>query len=117
MQVCSACHDPNVAAGPPRTPGEWDAVLSQMQGFGAVASPEEFAAIRGYLLQTFGKVNINTASAADIGAVLQLKPDVSSAVVAYRNDHGAFKSADELKLIPGIDMSQVTDRQNRIQFQ
>ena len=48
-------------------------------------------------------VDINTADAATIAATVKGVGEAkAAAIVAYRNDHGAFKSVDDLVLVKGI---------------
>jgi len=49
-----------------------------------------------------GQVNINTATVEQLQAVKGIGPKTAEAIVAYRNEHGAFKSIDELEKIKGI---------------
>lgn len=47
-------------------------------------------------------VNINTASADELKALPGIGPSKATAIVAYRNEHGKFKSVEELKNVKGI---------------
>ncbi|WP_348671958.1 helix-hairpin-helix domain-containing protein [uncultured Abyssibacter sp.] len=50
-----------------------------------------------------GPVNINAASAATLAEELDgVGPVTAQRIVAYRKDHGAFKSAEELKKVKGV---------------
>jgi|GEM_PF-254083 len=61
-----------------------------------------------------GPVNINTATAAELAAAIKGVGDKkAAAIVAYRNEHGSFKSVDELKNVPGIgDKTVEANRSN-----
>jgi competence ComEA-like helix-hairpin-helix protein len=49
------------------------------------------------------KLNINTASAAELSDGLAGVGDVlAERIVAYRGEHGPFRSVDELRNVPGI---------------
>ena len=53
-------------------------------------------------------VNINTADAATLAHALDgVGTSKAEAIVNYRNEHGAFKSADELDLVNGIGASLI----------
>ena len=59
-----------------------------------------------------GKVNINSADAATIAAGLNGVGEAKAdAIVAYRTEHGPFKSADQLAEVKGIGLK--TDEMNR----
>lgn len=61
------------------------------------------------------KVNINTADAATIDRVLlNVGPAKAEAIVAYRKQHGAFKSAEELAQVKGIGLKTVEKNSDRI---
>jgi len=58
--------------------------------------------------QSADKVNINTASAAEIERTLiNIGASRAQAIVEYRQQHGDFKSADELAKIRGIGLRTV----------
>ncbi|HET7845806.1 MAG TPA: ComEA family DNA-binding protein [Xanthomonadales bacterium] len=57
-------------------------------------------------------VNINTADAATMAARLNgVGESKAEAIVAYREEHGAFKSVDQLAQVKGIGLK--TDEKNR----
>jgi len=48
-------------------------------------------------------IDINTADAATIAGTMKGVGEAkAAAIVTYRNDHGAFKSVDDLMLVKGI---------------
>lgn len=55
-------------------------------------------------------VNINTADAATLDRELKgIGPSRAAAIVAYRTQHGPFKSVDELALVAGIGQKVIDD--------
>ena len=63
------------------------------------------------------KVNINTADAATIDAVLvNVGPAKAQAIVDYRKANGVFKSAEELAMVKGIGLKTVEKNRDRISF-
>jgi competence protein ComEA len=61
------------------------------------------------------KVNINTADAATLDRVLVgVGPSKAEAIVAYRKQNGAFKSADQLVSVKGIGLATVEKNRDRI---
>lgn len=55
------------------------------------------------LAQTMnGLVNINTADEAALISLDHIGKAKAQAIVKYRQEHGMFKSVDELKAVPGI---------------
>lgn len=63
------------------------------------------------------KVNINTADAATIDAVLvNIGPAKAQAIVDYRKANGVFKSAEELAMVKGIGLKTVEKNRDRIEL-
>lgn len=61
------------------------------------------------------KVNLNTADAATIDRVLlNIGAAKAEAIVAYRKEHGAFKSPEQLALVKGIGLKTVEKNRDRI---
>lgn len=49
-----------------------------------------------------GRVNVNTASQAEIENLPGIGPSKAAAIVAHRDEHGPFKSCDDLGQVNGI---------------
>ena len=49
-----------------------------------------------------GKVNINTASAAELETLPRIGPKVAQRIVDYRTQHGDFKRVEEIMKVRGI---------------
>ena len=61
------------------------------------------------------KVNINTADAETLARVLvNVGPSKAQAIVDYRDEHGPFKSADQLAQVKGIGLKTVEKNRDRI---
>lgn len=61
------------------------------------------------------KVDINNADAATLDRVLDgVGPSKAEAIVAHRQKHGAFRSADELVEVKGIGLALVEANRDRI---
>jgi competence protein ComEA len=61
------------------------------------------------------KVNINTADAATLDRVLiNVGPAKAQAIVAYRKQHGAFRSAEQLAQVQGIGLKTVEKNREMI---
>lgn len=56
----------------------------------------------GFNLSVLAGVDINTASQADLESVKGLGPVKAKAIIEYRNQHGMFKSVEELANVKGI---------------
>lgn len=62
-----------------------------------------------------GPVNINTADAATIAKELvNVGPKTAEAIVAYRDEHGPFKSVDDLKNVKGVGDKTIEKNEGNI---
>jgi competence protein ComEA len=60
-------------------------------------------AVGAVLAETMtGLVNINTADEMTLITLDHIGKAKAQAIVKYRGEHGAFKTIDELKAVPGI---------------
>lgn len=55
-----------------------------------------------FATSAFAKVNINTATVADLEALPGIGPAKAEAIVKYREEKGSFKSPEDLKNVQGI---------------
>lgn len=63
-----------------------------------------------------GKLDINRASAAELAAVLNgVGLAKAEAIVAYRTEHGPFKSIEQLAEVKGIGLKTVEKNRDRIE--
>ncbi|HTO71738.1 MAG TPA: helix-hairpin-helix domain-containing protein [Myxococcota bacterium] len=49
-----------------------------------------------------GVVNVNSATADELGLLPGIGPAKAEAIIRYRKEHGAFKNVDELSQVKGI---------------
>jgi len=62
------------------------------------------------------KVNVNTADAAAIAAALNgVGESKAEAIVAYRQEHGPFKSPEQLAQVKGIGLKTVEKNRDMIE--
>ncbi len=117
-QVCAnMCHGWDIVLGGPRMlPSQWDFVVSDMLGRGAMATQEQLDAIGPWLKWTWGAVWVNSAAPAELGAVLGLTSEEAEAVVRHREQHGKFADLDALKAVPGVDPEKLEARSAAIVF-
>ncbi|MDA3922893.1 MAG: helix-hairpin-helix domain-containing protein [Salinisphaera sp.] len=62
-----------------------------------------------YAGAAFAAVNINTADASSLSSLAGIGSVKADAIVAYRDDHGDFKSLDELTNVNGIGSKTVSN--------
>jgi competence protein ComEA len=119
VQSCGTCHDASRAASIRLTRDGWAAVIDSMQRFGARISEAEFPVILDYLSTHFlgealQPLNLNTATQIDLEAAGGLLRREAAAVIRYREQHGRFKSLDDLKQVPGLDFKKIESRRDAV---
>jgi competence protein ComEA len=78
-----------------------DKVLVPAKGGGAEA-PAGSGPASGPAGSSGGLVNLNTATAADLETLPGVGPSTAQKIIAYRTDHGGFRTVDDLLNVPGI---------------
>jgi competence protein ComEA len=63
---------------------------------GAAAAPGAPGAAQG------GTINLNTATAAELDALPGIGPAIAGRIIAYRDQHGGFRTVKDLMKVPGI---------------
>ena len=116
FKVCGSCHGPESVLGTLRTRQEWSDVIDQMAQSGAQASDQEYDQILDYLVRSFSPIAINKAPAKALELALDVPQSVAEAIVTYRQEKGDFKSADDLKKVPGLESGKVDGRKERLVF-
>jgi competence protein ComEA len=61
-------------------------------------------------------VNVNKADAAELQSSLYLSGKDAAAIVDYRKQNGDYKSLDDLKKVPGIDVGKIDNAKQKIGF-
>jgi competence protein ComEA len=119
VKACAPCHEARRAASVRLTRDGWAAVIDSMQKRGARVSEQEFPVILDYLATYFPgealqPLNLNTASQIDLEAAGGLLRREAAAVIRYREQHGRFKTVDDLKQVPGLDFKKIENRRDAI---
>jgi len=114
-KVCGTCH-PTTLIDSFRSEPDWKETVAVMVSNGAKGTDEEFARVMRFLLRNWTRINVNTAKADEISAVLDISDASAQTVVSYRVEHGPFKTIDDLKRVPGIEAAKLAERKDRITF-
>lgn len=62
------------------------------------------------------KININTASAGELDKLPGVGPAIAEKIVQYRQTHGSFDKAEDLKKVPGIGESKYNKMKDQIRI-
>ena len=118
-KACGTCHEGRRAGSVRLTREGWAAVIEDMQRRGASVSAQEFPIVLDYLTTHFlgealQPLNLNTATQIDLEAAGGLLRSQAAAVIRYREQHGRFKTLDDLKNVPGLDFKKIESRRDSV---
>jgi competence protein ComEA len=120
-KLCQNCHElaRSVSRGQDRD--GWQATINKMVAFGAQGTDQELAVVLDYLSKYFPAeelppVNVNKAPAIELESRLSLRRSQAAAIIAYRSKNGKFKSIEDLKKVPGVDVEKIEAKKDRIVF-
>jgi competence ComEA-like helix-hairpin-helix protein len=132
QQKCANCHALKVVTGKRASRQQWSTIVDQMISRGADVSDDEIDTLLDYLVKNFGpatgqtgaekghdrtgQVNVNTASASELAAALDLTVAESTSIVSYRERNGNFKEWRDLTKVPGIDAKKIESNKDRLVF-
>ena len=116
VQICTECHGSDTFTGFRRSRAEWESVVGDMTGRRGGATPEEMTAIMKYVVTQFGRVNVNRAAAAELVEIVGVANAEATAIVDYRTKNGEFRSFDDLRKVPGVDVANLESRKDRLVF-
>ena len=95
--------------------------MDKMVSLGAKGTQKEFDAIVDYLAATYpadevAKIKINEARAIELESGLSLPRSQAAAIIQYRTKNGDFKSIEDLKKVPGVDVAKIEAKKDRLVF-
>jgi competence ComEA-like helix-hairpin-helix protein len=115
-KICSSCHEIDTVTSSRRTRLGWQQITDDMISRGAEGSDEDMAAVIAYLTTWFGKINVNTATVAELQKTLGLSEKEAHAITAYREQNGKFKNYDELEKVAGVEPEKLRSKRSLIAF-
>src|SRR5882672_1920726 len=121
QKLCSGCHDLDKSVSLKQDRAGWQRTIEKMLAFGAKATDQEFNAVLDYLSKNFPaddvpKINVNKASAIEFESGLSLRRSQAAAIIQYREKNGPFKSIEDLKKVPGIDVEKIEAKKDSLIF-
>jgi len=121
QKLCSQCHELDKAFSLSQDRPGWQGTIDKMVGFGMKGTEQERSAVLEYLVKNFPadelpKINVNEAKAIELESGLSLRRSQAAAIIQYREKNGPFKSIEDLKKVPGIDVAKIEAKKDRLVF-
>ena len=89
-------------------------VLLTLVSFSGVVSTSVFAADSPAATSVLETIQLNQATAEELQALPGIGPSLSERIVAYRTEHGPFKSIDQLTEVKGIGDAKLAKFRNHL---
>lgn len=120
-KICTQCHELERSVSLRQDRDGWQATMNKMVSLGAKGTDQEFQAVVDYLARNYPgdaipRINVNKARAIELESGLTLKRSEAAAIIDYRTKHGDFKSIEDLKKVPGIDVAKIEAKKDRLTF-
>ena len=120
-RLCQGCHDMSQSVSLRQDRNGWSATLIKMVGFGVQATEEELGVLVEYLAKHYPAgelppLDVNKARAIQLESRLSLRRSEAAAILRHRDEHGPFKSLNDLLAVPGIDTAKIESKQDRLVF-
>jgi competence protein ComEA len=120
-RVCKGCHDVTKSVSLRQDRDAWAITMKKMVSLGTKAPDKDLELIFEYLVKNFPAdevppVNINKATAIELESRLSLRRSQAAALIRYRNEHGDFKSIEDVKKVPGLDAAAIEAKKDRVVF-
>ena len=118
LRVCGVCHQPDRTASLRLTRDGWDELIGEMVKRGAKLTDAERAQVLDYLSTNFlgeapHPINLNTAPAIDLEAVIGLGRTEAGTFIAWREKNGPCKTINDLKNIAGVSFAKLDAARDR----
>ncbi len=115
VQVCTQRHSSSQFLGKTRTSDGWEQIYGQMARNGAWPTDEQIEEIVRYFQRNLTLVNVNTATAKELAATLQIGADIATTIVMRRSQK-PFVNSDDLASVPGVDRHILARLGSRLQY-
>jgi competence protein ComEA len=121
QKLCTQCHELDKAFSLSQDRAGWQRTIEKMTGFGMKGTEKELSAALEYLIKNFPAdelpmIDVNKAEAIELESGLSLKRSQAAAIIRYRSQHGPFKSIEDLKKVPGVDVEKIVSKKDRLVF-
>jgi competence protein ComEA len=122
LRVCSQCHEVERSISPRQDRAGWQATIDKMSSLGMKATDDEVQTVLNYLsthypAEAIPRINVNKARAIDLESGLSLTRSQAALIIQYRTKNGDFKSIEDLRKVPGVDVTKIDAKKDRLTFQ
>jgi competence protein ComEA len=120
-KLCVQCHELEKSFSIHQDQAGWKRTVDKMVAFGMEGTEEEIRSVLDYLVRNYPadevpKINVNKARAIELESGLSLRRSHAAAIIEYRDKHGDFKSIEDLKKVPGVDVAKIVAKKDRLIF-
>jgi competence protein ComEA len=121
QRLCAQCHELEKSFSVRQDREGWQRTIEKMVAFGMKGTEKEINAVLEYLVAHYPadevpKINVNKAAAIELESGLSLRRSQAAAIIQYREKNGPFKSIEDLKKVPGIDLAKIEAKKDRLVF-
>jgi len=121
-KLCTQCHELERSISPRQDRAGWQATINKMSALGMKGEDKEIQAAIEYLAAHYPAsevlmLRVNQARAIEFESVLSLPRSQAARIIQYRAKNGEFKSIDDLKKVPGVDVAKIEAKKDRLVFQ
>jgi competence protein ComEA len=67
-------------------------------------------------VSAFAAINLNTADKAALESISGIGPAKANAIIEYREEHGSFKSVDELLNVKGVGPKMLKNIKDQVEI-
>ena len=120
-ELCVGCHDMAQSVSLRQDRNGWAATVTKMVGLGVKGTDDELLRLVDYLAKHFPAgqlppIDVNSARAIQLESRLSLKRSEAAVILRYREEHGKFKTLEELLSVPGIDTAKIEAKKHSLVF-
>ena len=122
QKLCAQCHELDKSVSLNQDRAGWQRTIDKMIASGMKGTEQEISTVLEYLVKNYPadevpKINVNKAAAIELESGLSLRRSQAAAVIRYRNENGKFKTIEDLKKVPGVDVAKIEAKKDRLIFE
>lgn len=121
-KLCAGCHELEKTISVRQDRVGWQQTMDKMVASGLKGADQQINAVLEYLVKHFPadevpKININQATAIELESGLSLRRSQAAAIIEHRGRYGKFKTIEDLKNVPGVDIAKIEAKKDRLTFE